>query len=104
MKIVECCSALSGWHADYQGSPARQLFFGDFSQEMQLEASAVAFLTRRVVEKVDDVSSEAIFGSAAFVEIEWAHRIHFDFGMFAQRGAQVALESERSLPHLRHGE
>jgi len=72
--------------------------------ELQVEAPSLAFLIGRVVEEVDDVSSESIFGAAAFVEIEGACRIHFDVGLFAQNGAQLALKSESSLAYLRHGE
>ena len=97
MKVVERSFVLPGRHADYQGSSARQFFFGDFRQELQVESPSIAFLTRRVVEKVHDISSKSIFESATFVEVEGAHRIHFDFGMFAQRIAQFALESECSF-------
>ena len=92
------------WPADNQGSSARQFVIGDFRQELQVEAPSPAFLTGRVVEKVHDVSSKSIFGSAAFIEVERARRIHFNLGTFAQGSAQMTLESERSLPHLRHGE
>jgi len=64
----------------------------------------LAFLTRRVVQKVHNVSPKSIFGPAALIEVEGAHRIDFDFGMFAQDRAQLALEAKRSSPHLRHGE
>jgi hypothetical protein len=97
-------SAAPVWHSDNQGSPARQFVIGDFRQELQVEAESPALLTGRVVEKVHDVSPKSILGSAAFIEIERAHRIHFDLRMFAQGSAQVTLESKRSLPHLRHGE
>src|ERR1019366_4161248 len=97
-------SAAPVWHSDNQGSPARQFGIGDFRQELQVEAPSPAFLTCRVVEKVHDISPKSILGSAAFIEVERAHRIHFDLGTFAQGSAQLALESERSLPHLRHGE
>ncbi len=91
-------------NADNQGSSARQFVIRDFPHKLQVEAQSLAFLTGRVVEKVHDVSPKAILEPAAFVEVERAHRIHFDLGMFAQHRAQLALESERSLPHLRHGE
>ena len=92
------------WHADNQGSPAGQFVIGNFRQELQVEAHARAFLAGGVVEKVDDVSPKSILGAAAFIEVERAHRIHFDLDMFAQDSAQLALEAKRSLPHLRHGE
>jgi len=92
------------WHADYQGSPARQFVIGNFRQELQVESNARAFLTGGIVEKVHDVSPKSILDPPAFVEVERAHRIHFDLGMFAQDGAQLALEAKRSSPHLRHGE
>ena len=91
------------WHADNQGSPARQFVIGDFRQELQVEAHSRAFLTCRVVEKVYDVSPKSILGSAAF-KVERAHRIHFDLSMFAQDSAQLALEAKCSLPYLRHSE
>src|SRR5208282_1526947 len=91
-------------HADNQGSPARQFVIGNLRQELQVEAQALAFLTCRVVEKVNNVAPKSVLGPAAFIEVEWAHRIHFDVGMFAQGSAQLALEPKRSLPHLRHGE
>jgi len=71
---------------------------------MHVEAQPVAFLTCRAVEKVHDISPKSILEPAAFIEVERAHRIHFDLGSFAQDGAQLTLESERSLPHLRHGQ
>ena len=64
----------------------------------------LTLLTCRVVEKVHDVSPKSILEPAAFIEVERAHRIHFDLRMFPQDGAQLALKSERPLPHLRHGE
>src|SRR5208337_1251548 len=97
-------TALSLGQAHDQSSPARQFVIGDFRQELQVEAHPLAFLAGRFVEKVDDVSAKSILGSAAFIEVERAHRIDFDLGAFAQDGAQLALEAERSLPHLRHGE
>jgi len=92
------------WHADYDSSPARQFILGHLRLELQIEALSLALLVRRLVEEVDDVSSEAIFGAAAFVEIEGARGIHFDIGLFAQDGAQLALKCQRSLAYLRHGE
>jgi len=92
------------WPADNQGSSARQFVIGDFRQELQVEAPSSAFLTCRVIEKVHNVSAKAILEPAAFIEVERAYGIHFDFGTFAQDGAQLALEVESSLPHLRHGE
>jgi len=77
----------SVWPADNQGSSARQFVIGDFRQELQVEAPSPAFLTRRVVEKVHDVSSKPILEPAAFIEVEGAHRIHFDLGTFAQGSA-----------------
>src|SRR5208282_3815715 len=97
-------SAGSVWNADNQGSPARQFVIGDFRQELQVESHPRTFLTRRLVEKVHDVSPEPILEPAAFIEVEGAHRKHFDLGMFAQDSAQLTLESERSSPHLRHGQ
>ena len=90
--------------ADDQGSPARQFFLRDFRQELQGDAQPFAFLTGRVVEKVDYVPAKSLFGAATFVEVERANRIDLDFGMFTQYRAELALEVERSLPHLRHGE
>jgi hypothetical protein len=104
-KFLNCRgSAAPLWHADHQGPPARQFAIGNFRQELQVEAHSRALLTRYFVEKVHDVSPKSILGPAAFIKVEGANRIHFDLGMFTQRGAQVALESERPLPHLRHGE
>ncbi len=72
--------------------------------ELQVEAVALALLVGRFVEKVNDVSAEAVFGATAFVEIERARGIHFDVGLFAQESAQLALKSQRSLTDLSHGE
>jgi hypothetical protein len=38
------------------------------------------------------------------VEVEGAGGINFYFWIFAQDGTQLALKTERALPHLRHGE
>jgi hypothetical protein len=62
-------------------------------QELQVEAHPLAFLTGRVVEKVDDVSAKSIFGAAAFVEVERAHRIHFDLGHVRAGPRSVGVES-----------
>jgi hypothetical protein len=97
-------SGASLWHADNQGSPARQFVVGDFRQELQVEAQSPAFLTCCVVEKVHDVSSEPILEPPALIEVERAYRIHFDIRMFAQASAQLTLESKRPLSYLCHGE
>jgi hypothetical protein len=72
--------------------------------ELQVETLPLALLKCRFVEEVNDVSSEALSGAAAFVEIEGTRGIHFDVGLFAQDSAQPALKVERSPPDLRHGE
>ena len=97
-------SASPFWHADHDGSPTRQFIVRYFPQKLQIEAQSRAFLTCRVVEKVHDVSAKPILEPAAFIEIERAHRIHFDIRTFAQDRTQFTLESKRSLPHLGHGE
>jgi hypothetical protein len=63
-----------------------------------------AFLICHAVEKVNYVAAKSIFGAAAFVEIEWAGGIDFQFGRVSQNSTEFALEVERSLAHLRHGE
>src|SRR5664279_686140 len=92
------------WRTNNQGSAARQFVIGDFRQELQAEAQSLAFLTCRFVEKVHDVSSKTILETAAFIEVKRACRIHFKLGIVAEESAQFTLESERPLPHLRHGE
>jgi len=89
-----------GWHPD----PARQLVIGDFRLKLQVEAQFLACLMRFGIEEVNDVSPKKIFEAAAFVKVEGADGIHFDCRIFAQDGAKLALEIERPLPHLRHGE
>ena len=97
-------SASPFWHADNNGSSARQFIVRYFRQELQVEAQSPAFLRCRVVEKVHDVSSKSILEPTAFIEVERAYRIHLDIRTFAQDRTQFTLESKRPLPYLGHGE
>ena len=89
-------------YADHQGPSAREIFIRDFGDELDADPEALAFLVGSLVEKIDNVSAKSIFGPAAFVEIKGAGRIHLQISGFAQGGTELALEFERSLPHLRH--
>ena len=89
-------------HADDYGASAWEFFVGDFGDELQVQTETPAFLICHVVKKVNDVAAKSIFGAAAFVEIEWAGRIHFQFGYISQDSTELALEVERSLAHFRH--
>src|SRR5580700_8999034 len=91
-------------HANHQRSPSRKFVLRDFRQEVQIDSRPRTFLASRVVEKINNVSAEALFDAAALIEIERARRIYFDLRTLAQYRSQVALESQRSLPHLCHGE
>ena len=91
------------WHADDHGASAGQFFVRDFRHELQVEAKTCGFLTCYVVEEVNHVSAKSILGSPAFVEVEGAYRIDFQFAHIAQDGAELALKLECSLAHLRHG-
>ena len=91
-------------HADNQGASAGDFFVGDFGDELQVQAKTPAFLICQVVEKVNYVATKSIFGTAAFIEIEGAGGIYFQFGCVSQDGTELALKVERSLTHLRHGE
>jgi len=97
-------SASPLWHAYNNGSPAGQFIVRDFPQELQAKIQSLTLLTRRVVEKVHDVPSKPILEPAAFIEVEWAYRVHLDIRTFAEDRTQFALESKRSLPYLCHGE
>jgi len=71
---------------------------------VQVEAETFGFLTGHIVEKVNYVSSKSIFDSSTFLEVERTGRIYFYFLRIWHSGAELALEFECSLPHLRHGE
>jgi hypothetical protein len=64
-------------HADYDSAPARQFVLGDLSHELQIETQALAFLPSRIVKKVNDITTEAVFDSAARFQVERTGRIHF---------------------------
>jgi hypothetical protein len=91
-------------HADNHGASAREFFFGDFGEELQVQAETPAFLKCYVVEEINYVATKSLFGAAAFIEVEGAGRVHFQSACVSQDGTEFALEIERSLPYLRHGE
>jgi hypothetical protein len=90
--------------ADDHGASARQFFVGDFRYELQVKAEPIAFPICHIVEKVNYVSAESVLGAPTLVEVEWARRIYFQFPRLGQDSAELPLEIQRSLPHLRHGE
>ena len=85
-------------------SPSGELVFGNIRQKIQIKPKPLGFLKRRVIKKIDDVSSKPVFDPAPVIEIKRAHRIHLDLRVVTNRSAQLALEAERSLPDLCHGE
>jgi hypothetical protein len=91
------------WDTHDQGSPARKFRVWNFCLELQVEAQASAFLLSGVVEEVDYVAAESIFQAAAFVEIERARGINFQFSHLAHHWAQLALKLQPARSYLRHG-
>jgi hypothetical protein len=91
-------------NADDQGSATREFGFRNLSDELEIKAEEGALLACGIVEEINNVSSEAVFDPATFLEIEGAGRVHFQRRGFAEAGAQLALKSQPSLPHLGHGE
>ena len=59
-------------YTDYHSASAGQLFVGDLGDELQAEAETPAFLTGRLIEKVDNVSAKSVLGSTALVEVKRA--------------------------------
>jgi len=74
----------------------------NFRYEWHLEAQAGAFVKRGIVEEVDYVSSKSIFQPAAFVEIERARGINFQFSHLAHHWAKLALKLQPARSYLRH--
>jgi hypothetical protein len=91
-------------HANDDGASARQFLVGNFGDEFKFKAKPLGLLTSHIVKKINDISTKSIFDSPTFIEIEGAGGIHFQSIGIADCGAKLALEFQRSLPHLRHGE